>query len=1041
MRPPLHPRIPMLRLLTPLLLAATSLAQISGPSASTAVRPQPIPVPLAQELPALQEQSAWAQDTKYEGATPDLRRRGAFVIGNGRAFGVLGLGARAAWIGGMVGPDYGALGGGTDEQKSFGAVTLVLRRNGTELPLSEQRVRRIRNAGIVATEDRETDGLALRMLAFAPPPAPARIVAVVDVVNTGTAPAAGLELAAIADGTLAPEGAALLERIDTQGHSHVARYELSGGKASGNGCLAALPALAPGASHRALLTITFGTPGGLEPATVDVASAQQLAQQTLQWWQQRLAGSFELDSDHFKLTDLVGDVKVATVCQRDERSGLVIPMLGRREATIRDSVGPLLTFLRANMWDDAKAILQWWFRSIGGGGTVPARLPLTFTPGSNKPDWNKLGVPASDLPLWVLLQHFWYWRTTHDAELIQAHWPLIEACLKRVPRAKDDLIPFDGSESVLHGTLLAQFPQPIGDGSMLIAESAAHDRRAWSFASGTMFLLAVQAVGEMVDGLDRKQHPEKWAGEGPARRPSQVYTERSFPIMNALEKRYWLDQEQHFAPAISMISDQPHRVPVANLNLFPLWIGWTFPTGERSRDNLRNSLSRLWRDGARIGTTPTCGYATGDVQAMLVTALCERDAIRRLEAFDAMLAMATPAGEWADLYAPDGLPVGGLPDGTGRGLARAHPHLLGVNLDAALYAVHGIRAIAVPNWDNNDIRAELRMPNGATFVTLKALKKDGRQLDIYMREIHEPLNKEELEANKEKKPEEQRDPNAEHRRLAFRMELVSGSPAKGYYDVGLNAMGTMFVRYLWPEGRVIDEREFWAPDKEAFLPADAPTAIAWPPLQAAADARTLVLTNRRAMAELVRGEAVTLVDTGAPWRIEDLLALLRTSDGAPAHAELLLDYGCQRAGPSTLKTAAFWQQGAFDEALRAFEAVGGKVLRTEFLTTAQDAQGQPRRAEDSSFRMRRGERLKFTVQAEAEAEHVLRTGSDCGLRVLVDGKEVFSREVGLLAMPDSDATLVRFTPGAHEITVEALGDGTVFIRLSDQKGMPARGLQ
>src|SRR5690606_13586063 len=98
-------------------------------------------------------------------------------------------------------------------------------------------------------------------------------------------------------------------------------------------------------------------------------------------------------------------------------------------------------------------------------------------------------------------------------------------------------------------------------------------------------------------------------------------------------------------------------------------------SGEKSRDNLRNSLQHLWVGDGRVGTTRTLGAATGDLQGMLLVALSERDGIARAEVLDALLASASPAGEWSSFHDADGRPI------TSAG-CRLDPAVAGVNVDA-----------------------------------------------------------------------------------------------------------------------------------------------------------------------------------------------------------------------------------------------------------------------------------------------------------------------------------------------------------------------
>ena len=157
----------------------------------------------------------------------------------------------------------------------------------------------------------------------------------------------------------------------------------------------------------------------------------------------------------------------------------------------------------------------------------------------------------------------------------------------------------------------------IGDDSGFIAEDHWRDRKTYSFASSVLFLISLHAMGELVDGLDQLVNPHRWQGTKPDPTPGQPYVLRGFTIRDEIEKRYWLADEHYFAPAISPVTEQPHRAPFANANLLPLWVGWTFPSGEKSAENLRNSLARLWHRGTRVGSSPTVGYATGELQGML----------------------------------------------------------------------------------------------------------------------------------------------------------------------------------------------------------------------------------------------------------------------------------------------------------------------------------------------------------------------------------------------------------------------------------------
>ena len=664
-----------------------------------------------------------------------------------------------------------------------------------------------------------------------------------------------------------------------------------------------------------------------------------------------------------------------------------------------------------------------------------ARVAKT-TPDLGKVDWKSVRVAPGDIPSLVILQHLWYWRITRDASIIERHWPLLEVCLKRQRRGIDNLLRFHGDESCFDdGLLRGAMAEAPGDHG-LVANAPAWRRSAYSLASGTMFLLAMHALGDMLDGLDATRNPDKWADGTPTERPGARYVEHTFKIMSDIEKRFWLEDQKLFAPAISPVSGTPHPSPVAHANLMPLWIGWTFPTGEKSRDNLRSTLAQLWRDGTRIGSTPTVGHVTGDVQGMLVTALGERDAIFRMQALDSMLEMAEPAGTWADLYGPDGRPTEDSPRGS--------PWLGGQNLNAALFAVSGIRFIAVPNWDNTDVRLELRLPTGAKYVTMKNARKDGRELNIFVRETFEKMTKKELEENaKQQDPKKRRDPSIAHRRIRFRIELLTDNPKKGYYDAAINAATTMFVRYITKETPVA-EVEFWEEDREPFLPqGESPPPVGRQRLAPNPDADMLVITARPQTAELLGRERVTLIDPGLPWQADEVRDLLLGEDGRRAHDTLYLDWGHDLPA-TTLRPKAFWQSAGWRNAITAFERAGGKVVRPRFAKTARltGADGSTRTITadpDGALRFTAEPGTKLAVgfdQPEA-GERVLRIGGSCGGTASWNGQKLSPRAGSVIAMPDTENELVRVQAGTNTLEFEVAGTGqaVLYARLTDTRGM------
>jgi hypothetical protein len=410
--------------------------------------------------------------------------------------------------------------------------------------------------------------------------------------------------------------------------------------------------------------------------------------------------------------------------------------------------------------------------------------------------------------------------------------------------------------------------------------------------------------------------------------------------------------------------------------------------------------------------------------------------------------MADAGGAWATFHGADGRPL----DGHG---ARLDPQVLGLNVDALLFAITGIRQAAYANWDDEDIRLELRLPAGATWFTARGAHKDGRTLDLFFREEIAPLSEAERAANDELAPERRRDPTVPHRRVNFVVDLVEGEPAKGYYDVAINAEGTVYVRYLQPGApaapeqpdlRRIEETEFAAEDALAFLPARTGPAPAPAARQRSipAGAELLVLTCRGAAADALGGAGVTLFDTAQPFAPAELEGLL-LGEGRARHRRLYLDWRYQAPAPAGWNSGYF-ASPAWTDLLARYRSAGGEVLEPGFVRRFEVG-GRASEAEaDGGLALPDGdENLRVVARIEgsaAGAEAVLRLGTNAPLGLGLGGQS-FATQGDPQAEPDRVAWLAQLAAGTNELvlTISPRPDGgprRLYLRASDPAGLPLR---
>ena len=1011
--------------------------------------PASVPAPFDDVLPALRAQSVWQIDVT--GESDDPRARGPIPIGNGYAFAALGLGSRACALDAMTGPTYGAGDVERVGDGAFGGLVLdLLDREGRALGTDHHRVARVVDAGVAVAED-EGDGVALRLCAFVP---------------EGLASLFGIVEVAAGEGDL-PDGLKLRLRTTRAARADADRLLLADGDAmavitlsGGRGRDGALVTPIPtGRLWRGVIEIATATGDAPERAAFDVDAARRALATTLETWHARLAPTPSFDCDRLRVRDLFRDHKVNLLTQRCATTGAIVPMLGRRVFSLRTQTGAMLALLRLRLHTEAHDVLKATFTAVRAAGRLDEDYPLDLklsAPDAARFDgpapWRTLPMLPAELPSLVLLQHYWYWRTTGDLTPIDAHALLLETCLKRPVRGTDSLMPFSGHEPWSPAALARLDADLLGDDPSLFGETPTLDLSSSSFVSAVLFMLSVQAYGELSDARDARARPTAWADGKPTDAPSHAYLRSSFGVLQEIEKRYWMADIGRFAPAVSAVNGSAVREVLANANLMPLWAGWTYPTGEKSRENLRNSLAGVWQGGARIGTTRTLPIATGDLIGMLLVALSERDDARRMDVLDEMLHQAGATGTWSDRVDGDGMPLD--PDGDGPGRAvLCDPGTSSVNFDAMMFAMTGIRHAAVPSWDDDDIRLELRLPNGAEYVSLRGASKDGRVLDLFFRRSVGVMNEEERRANDEASPERRRDPNVPHERMRFIVELVEGDPPEGYYHVDIDAMGTMFVRFLKREApagpddhdfRRVEEMEFSKPDANEFLqhregPGAAPQSVV---TEIADAADTLVVTNRPHLAELVHGATVTICDSGTPLSL-DLLRSLLLEGGKPRHARLLLDWGFDAAPPVQWNRALFASAG-WTELLAAYRKAGGAVITPGFVRTARQDGAAVTADADGAFRLPAGAepiRLVIDVPARTTGPLTLHAAASVGYRVHTANERLLSGSGRSPTLPDREATLLPRSIGS-ELVVEVDADPersrVLFLRFAGSNGLPLR---
>ena len=1055
----------------------------------------PPAAPFADRFPKLTELSSWSQsvDTRRAGPQP----RGAFPVGNGMVCGHFGLADRAATVQGLSGPTYQ-----TDATWAplghFGEQSFAVVAAGAPLALPQQRIARVRGANVVITEDRNEAGIALTTVNFTVA-GDQHFYRLVQLHNGSGKELAGVELRArVADATV-PAPDALRIDLPSEAHPYRAEFRFVADGFVQDGDLVrpfgALPAGATVSTAFVMHTLRRGDSQiWVDPtqAVVERRLADHLA-----WWQNRLADTTSCQSDPPRVADLVEDWKVLLLVHRSAANGLFTGLVGDRTCRVRDLAGPLLLCLRYHLWNDAKELLQALARATHHYGALREELPLDGVWGpvpAEQARWEQVAIPDGGLGSLVILFHEWYWRASRDTGLLREHLPLLQRCLDGQRFTREGLQPFAGHEAHL------RLQQPtlaldLDRGAQWLAHDPAAGRSSLSFDASALYVMANMAMGEVHDALAPPRAPAAvpdTTGPQPAQTAAThidpVYLRRMIEVARLSEARFWQPTTGRFAPALSPLGLAPHDAPLADCNLRLQWLGWTFASSDKNRLNLRSTLQALWRapDAVRIGMTPDSGLCSGETQPLLLFALADLDDRGRAGALAELLRMAGPAGSWSSAYDAQGAPLGhgDAPP------SHCQPGPGGLAIDAICFALTGVRFTTIPGWDDeSEARFRPRLPPDTRSFAIRDLRRDGRHLHLHMEQVLARLGPEELERQEKLlkagmiEAAAAKDPAREYPRFRYRIEMENPPPDAEHIVCSVNVGRDTLVRYLARSlpsfGDSCDPPE----DQQSAYPepvAAAPVAAAKP--SPGAPFTTLLVTARADAARRHRLEPLQQLDAGLPFGVQDFVDRILVA-GKPRGQRLVFDVGVLDGGGLVGKPAAFWQQTALQQAIAAFTAAGGQVVRPQFVAAWQAAAPVPATGEqpfasiagpwlqqhwpgtagsdvtwrsldaapDGRVDLPATERVPMPsarvaatwIDAKAPLRGVLRAGCGQAFQVLVDGNVVLAQAGASRGAADQFEAELELAAGAHQLAVVVADHGSrasFHLRFVGTDGLPIEAL-
>jgi hypothetical protein len=390
-----------------------------------------------------------------------------------------------------------------------------------------------------------------------------------------------------------------------------------------------------------------------------------------------------------RVADFIDDQKMLVQTQQFARTGAVGPMSFFSDQWIRDACGPIKSFLRTGRPDNARRAIDYFYTASVANRCVLNWVGMDVDIAKAWPmidDWSKISVHAgggdhvsAEVPNWLILQHYWYLRSTGDLEPVAQHWEY----LKRLYygqfdnaadkiRRPDFKLPFHGDETFIYSG-----GEALWENRYDLQQSSYPGGNIDSADSSFEFVAAGDALVEMGNLLGKKADTDKIAGINAKAR-------------SLTEKYYWIDDLGFYAQGMSMSCDgQLNRYPMANINANVLWSGYGNPGDPRSRSNVERMIEYLMeRNGV---FNPIVGYdvTVGMLQGQCLHSLAAINHPWSEKAFYALLMIAGDTGEFTEWMAP------GEDYRTVYRANRLRPWESGINLDAALYYLAGMEPDAV----------------------------------------------------------------------------------------------------------------------------------------------------------------------------------------------------------------------------------------------------------------------------------------------------------------------------------------------------------
>jgi hypothetical protein len=388
------------------------------------------------------------------------------------------------------------------------------------------------------------------------------------------------------------------------------------------------------------------------------------------------------------VADLYDGMRVGIKVQQSA-AGATCPMSQYTLVWLRDTIGPTRFFLRAGLWQEARATLDYLHLCAAVRGDYGNACDSGLSPDDavEEPDWDALppfsGRLAAEGPSYVPLMYAKYGAWTGDTELARERWPYLRRGLTGQRMDEQGRQTFSGDE-----TFRTAMAAALGYDLAYVFED-----HTWSANSAFLMAAAAGWMGSVAPQLGE-------AGD------EALFAELEERARTAMEQTFALPAG-HYAPFVFYEADggAAEERPFEDVNLKPLWSGALAPDDPRALANLAGLRAAAGRGDGTVQTRIDAGYGevigyvveegvnTGMVPGYFLWNLAAIGDPEGEAAFDALHRYADDAGQYGEYMVYDDFsslsPIYDATGAIGDYTARHRPWEGGINLDAMLFWLLG----------------------------------------------------------------------------------------------------------------------------------------------------------------------------------------------------------------------------------------------------------------------------------------------------------------------------------------------------------------